>query len=67
MLERPPLGWLGETGIITQELLERHLPRSGRRVCYVCGPPRMMNAAEKALAALGVPLEDLHSERFDLV
>jgi predicted ferric reductase len=67
VLERAPLGWLGETGIVTRELLERHLPRSGRRVCYVCGPPRMMDAVEGALATLGVPLEDLHSERFDLV
>jgi predicted ferric reductase len=67
VLEKPPLGWLGETGIITQDLLSRHLARSGRRVCFICGPPRMMDATETALARLGVPLADIHSERFDLV
>ncbi|MGC4000154.1 MAG: ferredoxin reductase family protein [Anaeromyxobacter sp.] len=67
VLEKPPLGWLGEVGIITQDLLDRHLPRSGRRVCFICGPPRMMDATERALARLDVPLEDIHSERFDLV
>jgi predicted ferric reductase len=63
VLERPPLGWLGETGAIGPELLERHLPRSGRRVCFVCGPDAMMDAAESALAELEVPVEDIHAER----
>jgi predicted ferric reductase len=63
VLEKPPLGWLGETGVIGPELLERHLPRSGRRVCFVCGPDAMMDATESALAVLGVPVEDIHGER----
>jgi predicted ferric reductase len=67
VLEKPPLGWLGETGLVGPELLERHLPRSGRRICFVCGPDAMMDAAEAALTALGVPLEDVHSERFEWV
>ncbi len=62
VLEKPPLGWLGETGVIGPELLERHLPRSGRRVCFVCGPDAMKDAAESALAELGVPVEDIHAE-----
>jgi predicted ferric reductase len=66
VLERPPLGWLGETGAVGRELLERHLPRSGRRVCFVCGPGAMMDVAERALAALEVPLEDIHAERLEL-
>jgi predicted ferric reductase len=67
VLEQPPLGWLGETGVIGPDLLERHLPRSGRRVCFVCGPDAMMDAAESALAALGVPAEDIHAERLGWV
>jgi predicted ferric reductase len=66
VLERPPLGWLGETGQVGLELLERHLPRSGRRVCFVCGPPALMDAAENALASLGIPVEDIHAERLEL-
>ena len=66
VLERPPLGWLGETGRVGLELLERHLPRSGRRVCFVCGPRDLMDAVEGALAALGVHVEDIHAERLEL-
>jgi predicted ferric reductase len=64
VLAKPPLGWLGETGEIGLELLERHLPRSGRRVCFVYGPAPMMEATEAALTELGVPLDDVHGERF---
>jgi len=67
VIEEPPDGWRGETGLVSQELLARHLPRDMRVTCFVCGPPRMMNAVERALVRLGVPLGDVHSERFDLV
>ena len=30
----------------------------------MCGPDTMMDAAESALAELGVPVEDIHAERF---
>jgi predicted ferric reductase len=66
----PPEGWQGERGFVTQDLLARHLP--AERKCnvyeiFVCGPKPMMDAVEKALTELGVPLGDFHSERFDLV
>ncbi|HSD18503.1 MAG TPA: ferric reductase-like transmembrane domain-containing protein [Anaeromyxobacter sp.] len=67
VLEKPPPGWTGETGYVTEELLARHVPRDGRRGFFVCGPPPMMDAVERALARLGVPLGDVHAERFDLV
>lgn len=67
VLEAPPPGWTGEAGLVTEALLARHVPRDGRRDCFVCGPPAMMDAVERALVRLGVPLERLHSERFDLV
>ena len=65
VLEKPPLGWLGETGTVGLEVLERHLPRSGRRACFVCGPDAMMDLAEPALCELEVPVEDIHAERLD--
>jgi ferredoxin-NADP reductase len=43
------------------------VPHRGRHAYFVCGPGPMMDLAEEALARLGVPLSDLHSERFDLV
>jgi predicted ferric reductase len=65
VLERPPLGWLGETGQIGTDLLERHLPRSGRRICFVYGAPGAMDEAVAALTELGVPLDDVHGEAFE--
>lgn len=67
VLEHPPAGWTGERGVIDAALLARHVPRGGRRECFVCGPPRMMDAVEAGLARIGVPLGAIHSERFDLV
>lgn len=66
VLERPPEGWTGERGLVTEALLDRWLPRSGRYGHFVCGPGPMMDQVEPALARLGVPISDLHAERFDL-
>ncbi len=70
VLADSPQDWDGERGFVTAELLDRHLPRGRRRNSYeifICGPKPMMDAVEKALTRLGVPLGDFHSERFDLV
>jgi predicted ferric reductase len=70
VLEKPLVGWSGETGFITQPVLERHLPQAGRRTTievFMCGPQPMMNAVERALSDLGIPFGDIHSERFNLV
>ncbi|GEJ56757.1 ferredoxin reductase family protein [Anaeromyxobacter diazotrophicus] len=67
VLEHPPEGWRGERGLVTEEVLGRHLLRDLRVTCFVCGPPGMMDVVERALVRLGVPVGDIHSERFDLV
>lgn len=66
VLERPPEGWTGERGRVTEALLDRWLPRGGRYGHFVCGPAPMMDEVEAALARLGVPLSDVQAERFDL-
>jgi len=43
------------------------VPRDGRRSFFICGPPKMMDVVETALARMGIPLGQIHSERFDLV
>ncbi len=68
VLETAPSGWNGETGWITDDTLERHLPPFFRRYHYfICGPVGMMNAVEAALLSRGVPAGAIHSERFDMV
>jgi predicted ferric reductase len=68
VLERPPADWTGETGYVTSELLSRRLPPGYRRFqFFICGPGPMMDAAEAALLAIGVPADRVHTERFDMV
>jgi NAD(P)H-flavin reductase len=68
VLAHPPPGWEGETGLLTPELIEHHAPAENRAEWrYVlCGPPPMMEIAERALLDLGVPLDRIESERFDI-
>ena len=68
VLENPPEDWQGETGFVTAELLKRNLPKERiKRELFVCGPPVMMDAVQQALLDLDVPLERIHTERFNLV
>ena len=50
-------------GHVDVELLRRTLPH-GRHQFYVCGPPAMMETLVPALAAWGVPVDDIHYEAF---
>jgi predicted ferric reductase len=68
VIERPDANWTGEKGYLTKEMIRRYLPEHYRRYQYfICGPPPMMDAMEKALPELDVPPQNVHSERFDMV
>ena len=68
VLEAPAAGWPGERGLITADVLRRHLPaRIDRHGTFVCGPPAMMDAVETALVSLGVPGYSIDTERFHVV
>ena len=69
-LETPPADWQGEAGFINAEKLARLLPPERTQNMYemfICGPKPMMDAVEKALVEIKVPMGDFHSERFDMV
>lgn len=64
----PPVGWRGEVGRISAELLADRLPAGYRRFqFFVCGPDPMMDAMEHGLLDLGVAPERIHTERFGWV
>lgn len=64
----PPPGWRGESGFVDRALLQRHLPdRHQHRQYFVCGPAPMVTAVEDALAALDIPADRVHTERFTFV
>jgi predicted ferric reductase len=68
VLLNPPAGWKGEKGFIDAELMMRHLPPPYRdHEYFICGPNLMMDAIEKALGEMHVPLANYHSERYSFV
>ncbi len=68
VLSKPPAGWTGERGHITADLFRRHLPSPyADHEYFICGPGPMMDAIEKALGELRVPLSKYHSERYSFV
>jgi predicted ferric reductase len=68
VLSDPPPSWKGEKGYIDAELLKRHLPPTyADHEYFICGPGVMMDAVEKALGELNVPLSKYHSERYSFV
>lgn len=67
-LAEPPDDWEGEVGFLTDEMLDRHLPADDpTEARYVlCGPPPMMQIAERGLLEREVPIGRIESERFDI-
>ncbi|MDZ4168628.1 MAG: ferredoxin reductase family protein [Coriobacteriia bacterium] len=69
VLARPSDSWTGESGFINADVLRRHLPDPlyKRFQYFICGPNPLMDAMEGALPAIGVPVDRVHTERFDMV
>lgn len=68
VLENPPEDWKGERGFINAEVFKRHLPPPyADHEYFICGPGVMMDAIEKALGGLDVPISKYHSERYSFV
>jgi predicted ferric reductase len=65
--EAPP-GWTGQSGLPTAETIDRLVERYGATGTQylVCGPPPLMELAERRLLALGVPPQAITAERFDI-
>ncbi len=68
VLENPPAGWNGQKGLISREMILNELPENcDNTEFYVCGPEPLMDLAETVLRRQGVPLYNVHSERFNIV
>lgn len=69
-LEKPPAGWSGKTGYISRATIEEVIPAGIKRnqvEIFLCGPPPMMRAVDRAIKELALWPGDYHYERFDLV
>ncbi len=66
-LERPPEGWAGETGYISQDVLKRHAPFDlPNSVYFICGPLPMVRGVMRALHVLQIPRAHCHAEQFEM-
>jgi predicted ferric reductase len=68
VLSKPPARWSGEQGFINAAMFKRHLPPPyADHEYFICGPNIMMDAIEKALGEMNVPMSKYHSERYSFV
>lgn len=68
VLADPEEGWEGETGYINAEIMGKYVPWQYKWFKYlICGPKPLMDAMEESLPALGVPSENVLTERFDMI
>jgi predicted ferric reductase len=68
VLTDPSDEWQGETGFITADIMRRYVPKQVRWFKFlICGPEPLMDAMEEALPAVGIPPENVLTERFDMV
>jgi NAD(P)H-flavin reductase len=67
VLESPPEDWTGETGFVTKDVLDRHLPPERTEYqCFICGPLPMIENVELALEALEIPEYQSETEKYEM-
>ena len=66
VLQEPPPGWTGETGLLGRDLVARLCADAAQKgwVFVLCGPPPMMREVRAGLATLRVPSARILEERF---
>lgn len=66
-LSRQTEGWEGETGYVNREMLDRYLPADrAEQQYFICGPIPMIAAVEKDLLDLGIALNKIHTENYEM-
>src|SRR3984957_12360514 len=64
-MEKSHQPWNGETGLINQEMLERHVKGAASPIYYIAGPPAMVNGLHEGLNKAGGEDGALRAEEFE--
>lgn len=68
VLSHPSDAWEGETGYINVDIMKRYVPKQVKWFKFlICGPKPLMDAMEDVLPTVGIPPENVLTERFDMV
>ena len=65
LTKEAPSDWTGETGRVNAELFRKALEHySETPLCYICGMSSFVSTATEILKSLGIPVENIKTERF---
>ena len=56
--------WGGETGYLTLDMIDRHVPERADAVYYAAGPVGMVKAMRALLSEAGISDDDIRTEEF---
>ena len=63
-MEKSHQPWHGETGLIDQGMLGRHLKDAASPIYYIAGPPDMVKGLHEMLSKAGIKDDDIRAEEF---
>jgi len=63
-MEKSHQPWNGETGLIDQGMLRRHLKDAVSPIYYIAGPPAMVKGLHEMLSQAGLNDNDIRAEEF---
>jgi ferredoxin-NADP reductase len=63
-MEKSHRPWHGETGVISKEMLARHLKDAASPIYYIAGPPPMVKGLHMTINQSGVAESDIRTEEF---
>lgn len=67
VLESPPAGFDGLPGVLSEDVIAQTVPSAMRSsVFFICGPKPMSDSVQRTLRRLGVPLNRIQLELFDM-
>lgn len=64
VLDEPPVGWPGEVGRVTPELIKKYVSQPTEALFYLSGPPPMVRAYTKLLKEMGVSSSNIVRDFF---
>jgi Na+-transporting NADH:ubiquinone oxidoreductase subunit NqrF len=63
-MENSHRAWPGETGVISAQLLAKHLKGVVSPIYYISGPPAMVQAMRALFTDMGVDDDNIRNEEF---